>query len=225
MSIQIEDVISEVRTELDEKNPKFWESADIKNALNRALRHAYKFWYRASEFIFLEEESITVTQTNVDNEDTVFALPARTIYVSSWHRVYPSWGVNVDKRPRFIPDSSTDTETYYELVPHYQIQGNSIIFNDPFKEPGTIKLWVKKMPARITAEVGTIDLPYFLMDSLVQATIFFAFRKDDVGVDFHSSEKKLLNERLIDDLDVLRAMHGTPTQIGGGFPRPDSGDL
>lgn len=225
MSIDIADLVSEVRSDLDEQDPKFWQNADIINALNRALRHAYKFWYRASEFTFLEEESITIDQTAVDNETKTFTLPARTQYVSSWHRLYPNWGVEVDKRPYFIPDSNTDVETHYALVAHYQIHGNTIVFNTPFAETGTLKLWVKKLPARITSLSGTISLPEFLMDSLVQATIFFAYRKDDVDAGFHNTEKKMLNDQLVDDLDILRNMHGTPTQIGGGIEIPNSGDL
>lgn len=222
MSIEIQDLENEMRSLLDEKDPEFWESSDLRNHMNQGLRFAFKFWYRSTEFVFLEEESIVVDTTAVTNKTKTFPLPSLTMYVSRYCKRHPYWDNRFDKRPRFDNGSGSNDTGYLDSPEHYVLDGLNIIFRDAFTETGNIIINVKKLPPRITDQTTSLDmLPDFLFDSLLEASLIFARRKDE-----NPEEVKLLTESLSQDSEVLRTMTGIPGFVGTGFTSlADSGDL
>ena len=153
--ISTKDLISEMEGLLNDEKKEYWESSDYRKHINQALRTCYGWVARANEFLFLESVSITVDASAVTDGTVIFALPARTIYVSHFcNKTYDTSAIGFDFRPEWAPGSGGSSKLI--LFTHYMIGLPNIILNTAFDSIGDINLLVKKFPARITENDATI---------------------------------------------------------------------
>lgn len=205
---------------LDDEHKQYWEEPDKRRYANIALRTCYLWVARANEFLFLEKGSITVDQTAVDDETLIFTLPARTFYVSHFlSKSHPSDSQGFDFRPIWIPGTGDSSSLRVEK--DYLIGLPSIIFSGPFSATGTIDLWTKRLPARVTQNTGTILVPEVMFDFLLEMMLFYAHRKDEIP-----EEQNNLVMHRDQCLDILKTQEGFPEALGFNWDNlPDSGDL
>ena len=141
------------------------------------------------------------------------------MYISHYcNKSYDASVAGFDFRPEWVPASGDSSKLL--LFTHYMIGSPNFIVNTPFSTTGSIALWVKKFPARITENDATIALPELMFDFLLEMALFYAHRKDQNP----EEETNLLFHR-DQALDLLKTQTGFPEAIKVDWDNlADSGD-
>lgn len=220
MAISISDLLGEVESLLDDEHKQYWEEADKRRYINVALRTCFLWVARANEFLFLEKDSIAVDATAVTNGTLIFTLPDRTFYVSHYlSKRFFSETCRFNFMPRWVPDSGDPV--WLSLDVDYLIGLPRLIIPTAYTVTGDIELWVKKMPARVKTNTGTIDVPDVMYDFIMEMVLFYAYRKD--GNPEQQTNLVLHRDQC---LDILKTQDGFPEVMGYDWENlVDSGDL
>lgn len=176
MPINVSDLVSEMEGILDDEHKQFWTPNDYRRHINQALRLSFGWIYSANEALFLEPETITVSSGAVTAETILFTLPLRTVFVSHYTNTrYQEDLRHFDFRPRF---EGGNESCVLSPLKDYLVGLPNLVMSKAFTSPGTIHLWVKKFPNRILDNTGSIPVPEFFFDLILEVALHYARRKD-----------------------------------------------
>lgn len=219
MSIKINELMNEFRTLIVDEPPKHWKDHHLRNHLNQGLRFAWGWLSRATETIFLEKQTITITQANVDAKDTIYPLEANSIFVSNYcNKDYEQSSKGFDFRPKLIT-SSDESVLIYKM--DYLVPLPNIMLSQAPTETGSIELWAKKFPTRITKDTQILAYPEVMFDPILELAIFYAKRRDE-----NPEDDNFIVQQLDQTLDLMRTTGGYPSGFEPDWYNVyDSGDL
>lgn len=205
---------------LDDEHKQYWDEHDKRRYVNQAVRTCTLWVARANEFLFLESGVITIDQDAVDDETLFFPLPDRTFYLSHYLSRYSDSQTDYfDFRPLWVPGAGDSCRLH--LLRDYRVGLPNVIFAGPFTSTGEVQIWVKKLHPRITQNSGTINVPDVMFDFLLEMSLFYAHRKDEIP-----EEQTNLTLHRDQCLDILKTQEGFPETMGYNWDNlPDSGDL
>lgn len=194
--INIAELITNARGILDEEYPSFFQPYHLLQGINYAQEYAYLFVADATEYFGLKRGTITITQTNVNNGDTTYPLPSRTFYISDYYDEYRE----EDLRPKL-------GNTTLRLFLDYSTDGSNIVLKQAPTTPTTLTFHYKSLPPRINEQTGTIDLPDFFFNALLELTVFHCMRRDE---NIRPEQDGLIKSTLLQLRQTIINLHGKP---------------
>ena len=206
MAIKVSEVISLVRGLVAEPVEKFFKTPFLILAFNDAQEYAFTELMSISEFQWLTKSSITIDAAAVTAKTRIYALPDRTVYVSNYTTDRDARRADRDFRPKFT-NGVSDT-WLIELIDYSVNLPNFVLHFDPI-ETGTIDLWSKALPPRITVETASVTFfPDFFFHYFVRWLVAACRERDD---DERPQDDPKVQAELLKCRALLNNAGGRPT--------------
>lgn len=224
MAIEIPHIYKSLQDLLSDEGEGFWTGSKLLGAMNLGMQYIYKKIYDATEFAFIEKKTITVVQADIDAKTLEYALPARIIHISNYCDGDLFQRIFIDLRPKYtgpLTAGASDVRMTKDI--DYYIGGtddDKFVFVLLPAGPGTIELFAKIEPTRITSATGTIAMPSIAESAIIEASDHYARRQDE-----NPETNTLLNEQIGMLRDAIITRSGFPRRFQPNWNDVDDFDV
>jgi hypothetical protein len=153
MSLDVDEIITEVRNQLDEQNTEDISDADILSALNRGQRKATNIITRKYDSLFLMADESTTTTAGTQEYDIPAKAFGRRVEKVEMLENNIAWEV---KRVGFHKTTQFETNSQVRRPYYYALKKNKIRLYPKPQGSQTIRIWYSEKPEDLVESQGRI---------------------------------------------------------------------